>query len=289
MTEATEANFIRPNDPPLRRAVKTAVAYALMCCGAFVVLGPFLWMLVSSFTPDVELMRSPPGLPSHLTLVQYGKAFSQVPYVTYLKNSILVSFLVTLGTVISSSLGAYAFAILRWPDRDWLFVVLLGTMMLPFQVTMVPLFLLFRSFGWIDTLYPLIVPAYFGGAFNVFLIRQFFKSLPNDLIDAARIDGCSEWRIYWQVVMPLSGAVLATVALLSFLGSWNDFQGPLIYIVTETKKTLALGLYSFVTIKASEWGALMAAAVMMMVPALALFAVAEKYFVAGIQMEGLKE
>lgn len=285
----SEGSLIHKNDPPLVRAAKALLIYMVLGLGAFVVLGPFLWMLISSFTPDVELMRSPPQLPSNPTLEQYEKALTQIPYLTYLWNSVIVAVLVTVGTVLSSSLGAYAFGILRWPDRDWLFIAILGTMMLPFQVTMTPLFLMFRWLGWIDTLLPLIVPAYFGSAFNIFLLRQFFKGLPRDLLDAARVDGCSEWRIYWRIVMPLSGAAVATVSLLSFLGAWNDFQGPLIYIVSEGKKTLALGLYSFVAVKATEWGALMAAAVMMMIPAIVLFVLAEKYFVAGIQLEGLKE
>jgi ABC-type glycerol-3-phosphate transport system permease component len=285
----SEGSLIHKNDPPVVRTAKAVLMYVVLGFGAFIVLGPFLWMLISSFTPDVELMRSPPQLPSNPTLDQYEKALTQIPYLTYLRNSVIVAVLVTIGTVLSSSLGAYAFGILRWPDRDWLFIAILGTMMLPFQVTMTPLFLMFRWLGWIDTLLPLIVPAYFGSAFNIFLLRQFFKGLPRDLLDAARVDGCSEWRIYWRIVMPLSGAAVATVSLLSFLGAWNDFQGPLIYIVSEGQKTLALGLYSFVAVKATEWGALMAAAVMMMIPAIVLFVLAEKYFVAGIQLEGLKE
>lgn len=284
----SEASLIGTYDPPAVRWTKILGFYLLLLVGAVTVLGPFLWMLVSSVTPDTELMRTPPQLPSKFVSVQYAKAFSQVPFFTYLKNSIIVSSLTTIGIVLSSSLAAYAFSRLRWPDKNWIFLAILGTMMLPFQVTMAPVFLMYRKLGWIDTLLPLVVPAFMGSAFHIFLLRQFFMGIPQDLVDAARIDGCSEWRIYWQVFMPLSGAVIATVAVLSFLGSWNDFQGPLIFLVTETKKTLALGLYSFVTIEASEWGALMAAAVMMMAPAVAIFFVAEKYFVAGIQTQGLK-
>ena len=194
-----------------------------------------------------------------------------------------------IGTLLSSSLVAYAFACLKWPGRNGVFIFVLATMMLPMQVTMIPLFVLFKNFGWLNTFKPLIVPAFFGGgAFNIFLLRQFFLTIPGELFDAARIDGCSEWRIYWNIVLPLAKPALATVAILTFMMTWNDFFGPLIYLSDKLKGTLALGLAMFVGQHQTEWGMLMAASVMMMIPMIVLFFLFQKYFIKGFMMSGIK-
>ena len=194
-----------------------------------------------------------------------------------------------IGTLLSSSLVAYAFACLKWPGRNVVFIFVLATMMLPMQVTMIPLFVLFKQLGWLNTYKPLIVPSFFGGgAFNIFLLRQFFLGIPRDLLDAARIDGSSEFRIYWSVVLPLSRPALATVAILTFMLSWNDFLGPLIYLSDKLKSTLALGLAMFVGQHQTEWGVLMAASVLMMLPMVLIFFFFQKYFIKGFTMSGLK-
>ena len=167
---------------------------------------------------------------------------------------------------------------------------ILATMMLPLQVTMIPIFVLFKEIGWLNTFKPLTIPAFLGGgAFNIFLLRQFFLSIPKDLLDSARIDGCSELRIYWNIVLPLAKPALATVSILTFMFSWNDFLGPLIYLSDKMKNTLALGLGMFVGQYTTEWTLLMAASVLMMLPMILIFFFFQKYFIQGFTMSGLKE
>jgi len=207
----------------------------------------------------------------------------------YLKNSVIVTALQMIGIVGSSSLVAYAFAILRWPGRNIMFGILLATMMLPMQVTMIPVFVLFKQFGWLDTFKPLIVPAFLGGgAFNIFLLRQFFLGIPRDIADAARIDGCSEFRIYWNIMLPLASPALATVAIMTFMFSWNDFLGPLIYLSEKDKSTLALGLSMFAGQQTNEWALLMASSILMLLPMVAIFFFFQKYIIQGFTMSGIK-
>jgi multiple sugar transport system permease protein len=195
-----------------------------------------------------------------------------------------------VGTVLSSALVAYGFARLEWRGRDRLFAVLLATMMIPFPVVMVPLYGLFRSLGMVGTLQPLWVGSFFANAFNVFLLRQFFRTIPRELSEAARIDGCSELRIFWTVILPLCRPALVVVALFTFLGVWNDFLGPLIYLTNEHNFTLALGLEAMKTSEsgATEWPYLMAASTLVILPVIALFLVAQRSFVEGISITGLK-
>ncbi len=206
----------------------------------------------------------------------------------YLWNTIYITALSILGTVFSSSLVAYSFARLRWPGRDQLFVVLLGTMMLPGAVTMIPVFLVFRALGWVDTLKPLWVPAFFGGAFSVFLLRQFFMTIPTDLEDAAKIDGCSLFGIYWRIMLPLIKPALAALTIMTFMGSWNNFMGPLIYINSPEKMTLAYGLQLFQGAHSAEYGLLMAASTLVMLPVLLVFFFTQRYFIQGITLTGIK-
>ncbi|MCS6829054.1 MAG: carbohydrate ABC transporter permease [bacterium] len=206
----------------------------------------------------------------------------------FLWNTLLLSILSIIGTVLSSSLVAFAFSRLRWPGRDIWFVVLLATMMVPGAVTMLPVFVIFRSLGWVDTLRPLWVPAFFGSAFNIFLLRQFFMTIPMDLEDAAKIDGCSYFGIYWRIMLPLIKPALAAVTIWTFMGAWNNFMGPLIYISSPEKMPLAYALQLFQSQHGGEPGMLMAAATMVMLPVLVLFFFTQRYFIEGVTLTGIK-
>lgn len=203
-------------------------------------------------------------------------------------NTVYVTLLVMLGTVLSSSLVAFSFARLRWPGRDLLFVVLLATMMIPPAVTMLPVFLIFRALDWVDTLKPLWVPALFGGAFNVFLLRQFFMTIPNDLEDAAKIDGCGYFTIYWRIMLPLIKPALAAITIFAFMGSWNNFMGPLIYISSPEKMTLAYALQLFQGAHGGEPSMMMAAATLVMLPVLVVFFFTQRYMIQGVTLTGMK-
>ena len=203
-------------------------------------------------------------------------------------NTVYVSLLCIIGTVLSSSLVAYSFARLRWPGRDILFVVLLATMMLPAAVTMLPVFLIFRTLGWVDTLRPLWIGAFFGGAFNVFLLRQFFLTIPNELEDAAKIDGCSFFGIYWRIMLPLIKPALAALTIMSFMGAWNNFMGPLIYISSPEKMPLAYALQLFQGAHGGERPLMMAASTLVMLPVLTVFFFTQRYFIQGITLTGMK-
>lgn len=203
-------------------------------------------------------------------------------------NTVFVTMLTIAGTVLSSSLVAFAFARLRWPGRDLLFVVLLATMMIPAATTMLPVFLIFRSLGWIDTLRPLWAPAFFGSGFNIFLLRQFFLTIPNDLEDAAKIDGCSYFAIYWRIMLPLIKPALAALTIFAFMGSWNNFMGPLIYISSPEKMTLAYALQLFQGAHGGEPAMMMAAATLVMLPVLAVFFFTQRYMIQGVTLTGIK-
>ncbi len=264
--------------------------YTVLTAFGALFLIPFLWVLSTSLKGNEQIFTIPPQwIPLRLHWENYTEIFRRMPVLLYLKNSVIVTVLQMVGIVGSSSLVAYAFAILRWPGRNLLFGVLLATMMLPMQVTMIPVFVLFKQLGWLDTFKPLVVPAFLGGgAFNIFLLRQFFLGIPGEIADAARIDGCSEFRIYWNIMLPLASPALATVAIMTFMFSWNDFLGPLIYLSEKDKSTLALGLSMFVGQQTSEWALLMAASILMMLPMVAVFFFFQKYIIQGFTMSGLK-
>ena len=206
---------------------------------------------------------------------------------TFLGNTLFLTVLTVLGTILSSSMVAYSFARLRWPGKNLLFVVLLATMMIPGAVTMMPQFLIFRSLGWIDTLNPLWVPAFFGSAFNIFLLRQFFMSIPAELEDAAKVDGCGPFTTYWRVMLPQVKPALATVAIGGVMGSWNNFQGPLIYLSSPEKMTLAYALQLYQQQHSGDPGLLMAASTLMVLPIIALFFFSQRYFIEGASLSGL--
>ncbi|MDP6702183.1 MAG: carbohydrate ABC transporter permease, partial [Candidatus Latescibacteria bacterium] len=206
----------------------------------------------------------------------------------YIFNSLYLALLTIVGQVFSCSLVAYAFARLQWPGRELWFGILLATMMLPGQVTMIPVFMIFRALGWYNTLKALWVPSFFGSAFFIFMLRQFMKGIPRDLEEAAKIDGCSFFGIYWRIILPLIKPALAAVAIFTFMNTWNDFMGPLIYINDQRLYPLALGLFDFRSEHSSEYGMLMAASTLMTLPVIAIFFLAQRYFIQGVTLTGMK-
>jgi multiple sugar transport system permease protein len=258
---------------------------------------PLLWMVDTSLKPLSETMRMPPTwIPSHVLWVNYPKAFAYqadklgyIPFEVYGRNTLILCVLTVAGTVVSNSLVAYSFARLRWPGRDLIFAITLATMMVPFPVTMVPMFALFKTLGWLGTFRPLWVPAWFGNAFSIFLLRQFFMGIPFELSEAARIDGCSEWNIYRQILLPLAKPALAVVALFTFMGTWNDFIGPLIFLLDQKTFTLSLGLQFYQSQNGgTDWNLLMAASTIVILPIIVLFFFTQKLFIQGIAVTGLK-
>ena len=250
---------------------------------------PFLWLLSTSVKPDSQIMVMPPKwIPSPFQWSNYSDGLTFVPFLTFLKNTLIICTANVIGVLISCPLVAYGLSMISWKGRDVLFVVILSTMMLPYQVVMVPLFTIFTFLGWIDTFLPLIVPAFLGNAFFVFLLRQFFMTIPKDLIDAAKIDGCTEFQTYRRIVLPLAKPVLATVALFAFMGSWNDFLGPLIYLFDESKYTVSLGLAMFSDQYGSYWGMLMAVSTVVTLPIIVLFFFTQRTFIQGITLTGIK-
>lgn len=263
--------------------------YAVLMACTIALAFPFVWMVATSFKlaenvakPGIQIMPDP------WSVKGYVDAYAGAPWLAYLGNTLIVTALSVIGLVLASSMAAFAFARLRAPGKEALFVLVLATLMLPGQVTIIPAFMIFRRVGWYDTLLPLIVPAFCGSATFIFLIRQFFLTLPNDLEDAARIDGCGTWTIYWRILMPLATPVLVTVALFAFVGAWNDFMGPLIYLNSLDKRTLALGLVSFQNAWGTDITQIMAASTVITLPVLIVFFAFQRYFIEGVVTTGLK-
>jgi len=265
------------------------VVYVLLIIIVIATGLPLIYMVSTSLKPDGTEYDFPiRWIPERFAWENYEKAFSAVPVLTFFKNTIIIVVVTLIGELLSSSLVAYGFARIRFPGRTFLFGLMLSTMMMPFFVTMIPLFILFRAFRWVDTLYPLTIPAFFGGPpFFIFLLRQFFLTLPKDLDDAARIDGASYFRIWWSVLLPLAKPALSTVAVLSMVAHWNDFTGPLILLNSEENFTLALGIRLFQHWHRTYFNQMMAYATMMTIPVLAVFFLFQKHFVKGISMTGL--
>lgn len=255
---------------------------------------PFVWTIGSSLKPITEIFQFPPTLlPTEPRWANYTDVFRIAPFWRFILNTAYITALAMIGQILSAAAVAYGFSRFRFPGRDMMFLVVLGTMMLPWQVTIVPTFLMFRYLDWINTYWPLIVPSFFGGgAFYIFLLRQFFLTIPKDLDEAAKIDGASSVRIFWNILLPLAKPALATVAIFAFIEHWNEFIGPLIFLNTPEKFTVSIGLRYF-TASAFESdepreAILMAASLIVALPPLILFFVAQKYFVQGIVTTGLK-
>jgi multiple sugar transport system permease protein len=303
------------------RILQRILIYAMLLLGAISFLMPLLLMISTGLKPIEQTMSAPPTWIPYKLYVQKNGVLTEIKqaeagkypassivkkpaprwsnyaeaikamkmFPRYLRNTLILCVLTVIGTVISSSLAAYGFSRIEWRGRNGLFVLALATMMVPFPVTMVPIYSLFRWLGWIGTLRPLWVGSFFAGAFNVFLLRQFFMTLPKDLSEAARIDGCSEFRIFWQIILPLCKPALMVVGLFQFMYTWNDFMGPLIYLTNQNDFTLALGLQFFQSqTGGTEWHYLMAASTLVALPIIVLFFFTQKTFIEGISMTGIK-
>jgi ABC-type glycerol-3-phosphate transport system permease component len=268
--------------------LERAARYAFLAAVCVVFLVPFFWMVSTSLKADQQVFTFPPvWWPEPMRWGNYPRALQAFPFVRYTANTVFLCVMCIVGVVFSCSLPAYGFSRLEWKGRDTLFVVMLATVMLPAQATMLPVFLLFRRLHWTGTFLPLFVPSFFGGAFGIFLLRQFFLTIPKELSDAARMDGCNEAGILTRVVLPLSKPALATVALFTFMGTWTDYLGPLIYLHDERQYTLALGLQSFLGRNGADWSALMAAATAVTLPPVIVFLFAQKTFIEGVTVTGL--
>jgi multiple sugar transport system permease protein len=276
-----------------------ALVFAALVVIAAAYLLPLLWMLASSVKPAEQaaartfsVLPTPASSTPRFAADNYRDVWTDevVRFPLYLRNTLIIACLSVAGMTLSSAVVAYGFARIRWRGRGAMFALMLATMMIPFPVLMGPLYLIFRELGWIGTLRPLWVPAWFGGAFNIFLLRQFFLGIPRDLDEAARIDGCSHWGIFWRIILPLSRPALAVVALFHFIYVWNDFLAPLIFLTHQDQFTLALGLQLYQSRSGNTpWNLLMAASTLATGPVLILFLLARRTFVQGAAAEGLKE
>ncbi len=272
--------------------LKKCGAYLLLSVGAISMVGPFLWMVTTSLKEPGQIFSFQKNwwedwLPMSFVWQNYVKAWHVVPFARFYVNSIFVSACLTLGQVVTSAMAAYAFARLKFPGRDRIFFGYLATMMVPGAVTMIPVFILLKNFGWIDTYKAMILPGIFT-AYGTFMLRQFFLTLPKDLEDAAKIDGCSYLGIFWKIILPLSKPALATLTTFTFMGSWMNFMWPLIVINTQDKFTLPVGLAYFQSLHHTDWTLLMAASVMMILPILLVFIFNQRFFVEGIKLTGIK-
>lgn len=274
----------------IRPLLQQLMIYGLLAVFGMAFLLPFLWTVSSSLKPPGAGFKFPPEfLPTEFVWGNYPKVFEMIPYGMFFRNSILVTGVSLLGELFSASLVAYAFARLRFPGRNFLFIVLLATMMIPYPVTMVPTFLLFKTLGWVNTYLPLILPPWFGPAFSIFLLRQFFLTVNTELAEAARVDGAGEFLIYWRIMLPLSKPALATVALFGFVFYWNDFLNPLIYLSESSMYTLALGVNYLRSFRGGgDVAVQMAASVMFVAPCILLFLIAQRFVVEGIVTTGIK-
>lgn len=265
------------------------IGHLLLATLGFVFTLPFLWLLSTSLKPPEQLFRLPPEwIPNPFMWSNYAKATTFIPFFQYFGNTLYITIFNVIAILISCSLVAYGFARINWPGRDALFMVLISTLMIPGAVTLIPTFIIFRNLGWVGTPNPLTWPAFTGNAFYIFLLRQFFLTIPRELSAAAKIDGASEFQTYWRIILPLSTAALAAVALFTFMANWNDFLGPLIYLSDKSQFTLAIGLYGFLSRVRTEWGLLMAASTIMISPVIVLFFFTQRTFIQGITMTGIK-
>ncbi len=272
-----------------RVRASSLVIHGVLLGGAFVLMLPLAWMLSTALKDLGAVLLVPPEwIPEVPRWSNFAEVFRTTPFARYAVNTLIITFLSVVGKILSCSLVAYSFARLRWRGRNVLFLIMLATLMLPNQVTLIPQFVMFRQLGWIDTIAPLVIPHWLGGPFLTFLLRQYFMTIPRELDDAARIDGASYFGIYWRIILPMSKPAIAAVAIFMFNASWNDFLGPLIYLHSPEKYTLAMGLRAFQDQYVTQWNLLMAASLMTMIPVVIIFFFAQKYFIQGIVFTGIK-
>jgi len=268
--------------------LKKVFVYVILVLGAITMIIPFIWMVSTSLKSLSEVFRFPPTLfGERIVWENYISVTKRFPFGLFFLNSSKITVIVTLGQLLTCSMGGFAFARLKFPFREFLFALYIGTLIIPFHVTLIPTFLLMRFLGWVDTHYSLIIPGLVS-PFGTFLLRQFFLSIPTELEDAAKIDGCTPIGIYWRIFVPLSKPAMATLGIFTFMGSWNDFLRPLIFINTVDRRTLPLGLAALQTMYSTDWPVLMAGSVISVIPVIIVFLALQEYFIKGITLTGLK-
>lgn len=272
------------------KAVTTLVIYVLLSIAAILMMLPMFWMLSTAFKLFRDTFLIPPmWIPKYFSLANFQRVFQVVPFGNMMFNSVKVAALATVGQVISCTMGGYAVARMRFVGRNAIFLIILATMMVPYQVVMIPIFVIMKNLGWVNTHTALIVPAFLGGAFGIFLMRQFFMTLPNELEDAARVDGANPWQIFWSIILPISKPAVIALATLSFTNFWNDLLTPLIYLSKMELMTMPVGISFFKGMHSTEWNLLMAAALLNILPAAIIFLLTQKYLVKGIALSsGIK-
>ncbi|KZE37603.1 sugar ABC transporter ATP-binding protein [Bhargavaea cecembensis] len=269
-----------------RRQALNIINWVLLAAGSILMLSPLWWMLVTSVKTMQEVMTYPPTFwPESWNWSNYMKTWEAAPFDLYTVNTLTITILVVIGNVFVNSFIAYGFAKVPFKGRNALFAIVLSTMMIPGFVTLIPQYVLFAKLQWLNTYYPLVVPAFFGSAFNIFLLRQFYMTIPDELIEAAKMEGASHFWIWWKIGLPLTKPALATVAIFSFNGAWNDFLGPLLYVNDENLYTLQLGLQVFKGQMSTQWNYLMAGSLLVLLPVIILFFFFQKYFIQGINLQ----
>jgi len=272
-----------------KNKLKKILIYAALILLSLLFIFPFLWMIFTAFKPENEVITFPPNLlPIEWDWYNFKEVFEIVPFGTFYKNSLIVAGLGTLGTVLSSSFVAYGFARIKGKGRNFWFMLLMSTLMLPPQVTMIPVYIIWSRLGFVDTLVPLILPAFLGNSYYIFLLRQFFRSIPKEVEESAYLDGANTFQIFWKLILPMSKSSIITVTILSFMGFWNDFLNPLIYLHSTENFTLAVGIMQFQGALTVYWGPMMAASTLMLIPLIFIFFTGQKYFVEGVATQGLK-
>ena len=273
----------------IRQKITSVISHVILIIGAFIMIVPFIWMLSTSFkAPGNTFVYPPEWIPRPFVWQNYVEMWQALPFSQFFLNSVKISTLSTIGQLLTCSMGAFAFSILKFKGRDLLFLLLIATLMIPYQVTLIPTFILFSKIGWVGTHLPLWVPAFWGGAFGTFLLRQFYLTIPIDLAESARIDGANIFQIFTHIYLPLSKPAMATLGIFTFMWSWNDLLNPLIYVSELKQLTLTVGLSFFQNQYGGKWTLMMAGAVVSILPILLIFFFAQKYFIQGIAMTGIK-
>jgi len=261
--------------------------YLILILGALFIFVPLAWTLSTSLKTEAQTLAYPPTwIPNPIQWRNYPDALTARPFDRYYMNTFIITILSVIGQILSSALVAYGFARFRFPGRNTLFMIVLSTLMIPFHLLIIPRFILFKYLGWLDTLLPLIIPNFFGGAFSIFLLRQYFQTIPLELDEAAKIDGASPWQIFWQILLPLAKPALGAVAVFEFMSAWQDFLGPLIYLSSDRNYTVSVGLAAFRNDYFTAWHLYMAAAAVAMVVPLIVFFLAQRYFISGVALTG---
>jgi ABC-type glycerol-3-phosphate transport system permease component len=286
---SAHASRVVPAPRRVLRLMRRVVVYSLLISGGLIFLFPFYWLVITSLKAEHMILADPPQwIPNPVVLANYADLMDAAPMLDWLRNTLIVTVLGTIFSTASSVLIAYGFARLPFPGSRVLFILVLATLMLPGHITIIPRFVLFRELGWLDTLLPLIVPTLFGQAFYIFLLRQFFMTIPRDLDEAAELDGANTLQILWDILLPLARPAIVTVALFAFINQWTDFLEPFIYLSSPEKLTLQVGLRWFDTQYGTAFHLLMAGTVLSMVPIIVLFFFAQKHFIKGITLTGIK-